>query len=281
MRFSRPRQSPLDFLPDGCQIDRVTMSESYAPDRLMLVALTQLPMVNAGDDLASLILDGIRANRMDLLDHDVLVVAQKIVSKAEGRILALNDVEPSPDAIRTAQIVRKDPRLVEVILRESTRVVRQAPDVLIVEHRLGFVMANAGVDQSNCKPGHVVLLPENPDRSASELAHAIHEATGRRVAVIVNDSIGRPWRNGAAGHALGVAGMVPVIDLRGTKDLSERPLQVTEVAVADEIAAAASLLMGQAREGKPVVLVRGFRNIGTDMANGPPLLRDRSLDLFR
>jgi coenzyme F420-0:L-glutamate ligase/coenzyme F420-1:gamma-L-glutamate ligase len=218
---------------------------------------------------------------MDLFDHDVLVVAQKIVSKAEGRILALGRVEPSPDAVRTALIVRKDPRLVEVILRESTRIVRQSPGVLIVEHRLGFVMANAGVDQSNCEHGCVVLLPENPDRSAAELAHALHSATGRRIAVIVNDSIGRPWRNGATGHALGVAGIVPVIDMRGMRDLSERALEVTEVAVADEIAAAASLLMGQAREGKPVVIVRGFGNLGTDVADGPPLLRDKSLDLFR
>lgn len=256
-------------------------TSSYAPDHLELLAPKNLPLVTSGDGLAGFVLDGLRSNRMTLQDDDVLVIAQKVVSKAEGRTLALDTIDPSAEARERAQIVQKDPRLVEAILRESVRVVRQAPGVLIVEHRLGFVMANAGVDQSNTQAGQIVLLPENPDRSAAQFSADIHRATGRHVAVIVSDSIGRAWRNGTVGHALGVAGLSPVLDLRGAADLFERPLQVTEVAIADEIAAAASLLMGQAREGKPVVIVRGFSNRQAMIAKGPGLVRDKEMDLFR
>ncbi|MGH8238051.1 MAG: coenzyme F420-0:L-glutamate ligase, partial [Steroidobacteraceae bacterium] len=256
-------------------------ASSYAPDHLELLAPKNLPLVKAGDALADFVLAGLRSNRMILQDGDVLVIAQKVVSKAEGRTIALESIVPSAEARERAQVVQKDPRLIEAILREAACVVRQAPGVLIVEHRLGFVMANAGVDQSNTQPGQIVLLPENPDHSAAHLANDIHRATGRQVAVIVSDSIGRAWRNGTVGHALGVAGLTPVLDLRGTADLFERPLQVTEVAIADEIAAAASLLMGQAREAKPVVIVRGFTNPQAMTGKGPGLLRDKALDLFR
>jgi len=257
------------------------VSASYAPDRLELLALPHFPLVKAGDDLAGLILACLRANQTSLMDGDVIVVAQKVVSKAEGRSVDLSSIVPSDDARERAGLVQKDPRLVEIVLGESTRVVRQAPGVLIVEHRLGFVMANAGVDQSNTRPGTAVLLPEDPDRSAAGMASAFHAATGRHIGVIVSDSIGRAWRNGTVGHALGVAGLTALLDLRGTKDLFERPLQVTEVAVADEIAAAASLLMGQASEGKPVVLVRGFLSAATAATTGRALIRPKSLDLFQ
>lgn len=254
---------------------------SYAPDRVELLALAHFPLVNARDDLAGLILACFAANQMSLMDGDVLVVAQKVVSRVEGRTVDLESIVPSAEAKERAAIVQKDPRLVEIVLRESTRVVRQAPGVLIVEQRLGFVMANAGVDQSNTQPGTAVLLPEDPDRSAANLVRSFHAATGRRIGVIVSDSIGRAWRNGTVGHALGVAGLTALLDLRGTKDLFQRALQVTEVAVADEIAAAASLLMGQAGEGKPVVLVRGFALAAADATTGRALIRDKTLDLFQ
>jgi coenzyme F420-0:L-glutamate ligase/coenzyme F420-1:gamma-L-glutamate ligase len=255
--------------------------DSYAPDRLELVALTGLPMVEAGQDVAALVLEGLASNDELLMDGDVVVVAQKVISKAEGRVIALADVEPGEEARRRAAETDKDPRLVELILRESNEVVRQDHGVMIVEHRSGLVLANAGVDQSNVPEGHAVLLPEDADASARALLEALHSATGKRLAVIIIDSIGRAWRNGTVGHAIGVAGLAPLLDLRATRDLFDRPLRVTEVALADEIAAAASALMGQASEGKPVVLVRGFSARRADQASAQTLLREKRLDLFR
>jgi len=254
---------------------------SYAPDRVEMVALTGFPLIESGDDLASLVAATLKSNDMTLLDDDVVVVAQKIVSKSEGRIVTLADVQPSAEARKRGLETDKDPALVQVILDESTAVVRQHHGVMIVEHRLGFVMANAGVDQSNSHAGQVILLPEDPDASAARLAAVLGELSGRRVGVIVSDSIGRAWRNGTVGHAIGVAGIKPLIDLRCTMDLFERPMQVTEVALADEIAAAASALMGQGAEAKPVVIVRGFTLAPEDGASVKSLLRPKDLDLFR
>jgi len=254
---------------------------SYAPDRVEMFALMGLPLIEPGDDLASLVAVALKSNDMTLMDDDVVVVAQKVVSKAEGRVVALADVKPSDEAERRAAETDKDPALVQVILDESNEVVRQHHGVIIVEHRLGFVMANAGVDQSNAHAGQVILLPDDPDASAARLAAALREFSGRRVGVIVSDSIGRAWRNGTVGHALGVAGFKPLIDLRQTMDLFERPMQVTEVALADEIAAAASPLMGQGAEAKPVVIVRGFSLLADESASVQALLRSRDLDLFR
>lgn len=254
---------------------------SYAPDRVEYFALIGLPLIEPGDDLASLVATALKSNDMTLMDDDIVVVAQKVVSKAEGRIVTLADVKPSEEARVRAAETDKDPALVEVILQESNEVVRQHHGVIIVEHRLGFVMANAGVDQSNSNSGEVILLPEDPDASAARLAAALGEISGRHVGVIVSDSIGRAWRNGTVGHALGVAGMQSLIDLRQTMDLFERPMQVTEVALADEIAAGASALMGQGAEAKPVVIVRGFPPIPDDVASVQTLLRCKDLDLFR
>jgi coenzyme F420-0:L-glutamate ligase/coenzyme F420-1:gamma-L-glutamate ligase len=254
---------------------------SYAPDRVELIALKGIPLVAPGDDLAQLIAAACESNNIKLRDDDVVVVAQKIVSKAEGRVVQLADVEPSQEAIQRAGETEKDAALMQLILDESNEVVRQHHKVLIVEHRLGFVMANAGLDQSNASEGQAILLPEDPDASAAGLLSALSAHFGSSVSVIISDSIGRAWRNGTVGHAIGIAGMQPLLDLRDTPDMFGRPMQVTEVAIADEIAAAASALMGQGDEAKPVVVVRGFSAMPDPDASIQALIRDKDLDLFR
>jgi coenzyme F420-0:L-glutamate ligase/coenzyme F420-1:gamma-L-glutamate ligase len=215
---------------------------------------------------------------------DVLVFAQKVVSKAEGRRIELSSVTPSAGAHTLAQMVRKDPRLVELVLRESRRVVRAAPDVLIVEHRLGLIMANAGIDQSNVgDPGgaeSALLLPDNPDESAARLRQRIGELTGCEPGVVISDSFGRPWRIGTTGVAIGCAGVASTLDLRGEPDLFGRELKVTVVGHADELAAAASLVMGQAAEARPIILVRGLAQHGAHQP-AAALLRPAAQDLFR
>ena len=250
------------------------------PQRLALLAIPGLPMVQPGDDLATLIAD--RAG--PLRDRDVLVIAQKIVSKAEGRSIDLATVIPSPRAVELAAEVGKDPRLVEVILSESTRVVRSRPNLLIMQHRLGFVMANAGVDHSNVAPtdgiDRALLLPVDPDGSAERLRAALEARCGVRLAVIISDSFGRPWRRGTVGVAIGAAGLPALIDMRGKPDLFGRTLEVTVIGLADEIAAAAGLLQGQAAEAQPVVVVRGLSWTAPD-APVNELVRPPEEDLFR
>ncbi len=252
--------------------------------RLEIVALPGLPMVRPGDDLAALIAAALARGDLALRAGDVLVVAQKIVSKAEGRMVALADVTPSARAEEIGAAIQKDPRLVELILSESVRVVRQHPGLLIVQHRLGFVMANAGVDQSNVGPQdgvpRALLLPEDPDASAAALRRELATRTGVEIGVIVNDSFGRAWRRGTAGIAIGVAGLPALVDRRGQPDLFGRTLEVTVIGFADEIAAAASLLMGQADEGCPVVLVRGL-TWPQEEGRAAELLRAPEEDLFR
>jgi coenzyme F420-0:L-glutamate ligase / coenzyme F420-1:gamma-L-glutamate ligase len=253
-------------------------------DRLELTALRGVPMVQAGDDLPTLITAAFERSAIALLAGDVIVIAQKIVSKAEGRRVNLATLEPSPRAVTLAAEIEKDPRLVEAVLSESTRIVRQRPGVLITEHRLGFVMANAGIDRSNVGPPEgseeVLLLPRNPDASAERIRRALSARYGCEVAVIVSDSFGRAWRNGTVGVAIGVAGLPALLDRRGAADLFGRPLQVTTIGFADEIAAAASLLMGQAAEGRPVVLVRGLA-WSEPASSVQALIRTKEEDLFR
>ncbi|MGB7973538.1 MAG: coenzyme F420-0:L-glutamate ligase [Roseiarcus sp.] len=251
---------------------------------LEVIALNGLPLVEAGDDLVKLIASGLKLNGLERRAQDVLVVAQKIISKAEGRMVDLATIRPSAQAIALATEVDKDPRLVEVILSESVRVVRARRNVLIVEHRLGFIMANAGVDQSNVGPGdgarRVLLLPENPDRSAATLRRGLAAATGVDLAVVINDSFGRPWRQGTAGVAIGAAGLPALIDLRGRPDLFGRTLEVSVIGFADEIAAAASLVMGQADEAAPVTLIRGLRWSAPE-STAASIVRAPNEDLFR
>jgi coenzyme F420-0:L-glutamate ligase/coenzyme F420-1:gamma-L-glutamate ligase len=237
-------------------------------------------MVQAGDDIATQIVSALGAGKLHLEDNDVLVVAQKIVSKAEGRLIHLDQVEPSAEAERRASETEKDPRLVELILRESVTVVRQERNLLITENKLGIVMANAGIDQSNIEAGCALLLPEDPDQSAAILRAALKSELDVDVGVVIADSIGRAWRRGIIGHAIGVAGVEAVIDMRDTHDLHGRELRVTEIALADEIAAAGTLLMGQAQEGVPVVIVRGFSGF-ENATSAQDLIRPKDLDLFR
>ena len=249
-----------------------------------LIAISGLPMVGPGDDLAHLCLTALEAEGLSLENDDIVVVAQKIVSKAEGRFVRLSEVAPSARACELAALVNKDPRLVEVILSESTDVIRHKPDVLIVEHKLGYIMANAGIDQSNVEAEdgeeRVLLLPRDPDATCAALKARFNERSGADVGVIINDSAGRAWRMGTLGFALGVAGLPALYDQVGRTDLYGRPLRVTEIAFADEIAAAASLVMGQAAEGRPVVIVRGLSWDGA-ASDATALLRPRSEDLFR
>jgi coenzyme F420-0:L-glutamate ligase/coenzyme F420-1:gamma-L-glutamate ligase len=250
---------------------------------VQLIPLTSIPQVLPGDDLADLVAKALSGAEIELMDGDVLVVAQKIFSKAEGRSVRLSTVTPSAQAQRLAAEVDKDPRLVELILQESRSVVRAVRTVLIVEHRLGFIMANAGIDQSNVdhRQGETaLLLPEDPDASCERLRAALEHRYGTSLAVVMNDSFGRPWRNGVAGVCIGAAGLPALLDRRGCTDLFGRPLQGTEIAVGDEVAAAASLLMGQADEGVPAVLLRGLRVRGPQRP-ASALIRSRECDLFR
>ena len=252
--------------------------------QLSITALSNIPLVHPGDDLPDIICNGLSDSELALQDGDILVLAQKIVSKSEGRYAALSSVTPSTKAIELAEEVDKDSRLVELILSESTDIVRIRKGVLIVEHNLGIVMANAGIDASNVEPlegeasgevaQQVLLLPKDPDESCNSLRNVLHEKMGVDVAVIINDSVGRAWRNGTVGMAIGTAGIDALLDLNG------RPLQATQVGLADELAAAASIVMGQADEGRPVVHIRGYA-VQTAGGNAQDLIRAQEQDLFR
>jgi len=248
--------------------------------RLELFAPAGFPRVRPGHALDASVLAVLERNHLALHDGDMLVLAQKIVSKAEGRYMPLAQVEPSRAAQDLAQQCGKDARLVELILRESERVVRCAPGVLIVRHRLGFVHANAGIDHSNIERGdeQVLLLPQDPDASAARLRASIAKATGIHIGVLIIDSFGRSWRLGTCGVCIGSAGVEVIADRRGQPDLFGRVLEVTELAVADELAAAASLLMGGAAEATPLVLARGLTAAGTGQASD--LIRPVAEDLF-
>jgi coenzyme F420-0:L-glutamate ligase/coenzyme F420-1:gamma-L-glutamate ligase len=252
--------------------------------RMMLTALAGIPTVMPGDDLAVLMVEACKRSDVALEDGDIIVLAQKIVSKTEGRSIDLRNVVPSPRALELAAVTEKDPRVVELILRESTSVLRCRPGVIIVEHRSGLVMANAGIDASNVAGGEgddrVLLLPEDADRSASALRETLRARFGRDIGVVVNDSFGRAWRNGTVGIAIGVAGPPGLWDMRGLPDRNGRVLRATEVGVADELAAAASLLMGQGSEGLPAVHVRGFP-LAFRTGSVKELIRSRDIDLFR
>jgi coenzyme F420-0:L-glutamate ligase/coenzyme F420-1:gamma-L-glutamate ligase len=252
-------------------------------DTLTLTALPGVPQIEAGADLCDAILGGLARARHELQAGDVVVLAQKIVSKAEGRLVMLSTVTPSPAARELAAAGDKDPRVAELILAESAEVVRVRPGVVIVAHRLGFVMANAGIDHSNIggvDDDRVLLLPEDPDASSARIREGLLARTGVDVGVLIIDSIGRAWRNGTVGQALGLSGLPGLLDLKGRPDLHGRALQTSELGLADELASAASLVMGQADEGRPIVLARGLpyaRREGT----AQELVRPKEKDMFR
>jgi coenzyme F420-0:L-glutamate ligase/coenzyme F420-1:gamma-L-glutamate ligase len=250
---------------------------------ISLIAVPELPAIRAGDDLARILGDALEAAALRPRAQDVLVVTHKIVSKAEGRYVSLAEVTPSPRACELAAVTGKDAALVEVILSESRAVLRFRPGLIITEHRLGMVLANAGVDQSNV-PHHdeprVLLLPKDPDGSSAALRAALEQRFRVALGVVVSDSVGRAWRNGVVGLAIGAAGLPALLDLRGRRDLEGRALKVTQVGLADQIAAAAQLLMGEADEGRPAVLVRGC-TWQDPPAPAAALIRERDEDLFR
>ncbi len=253
---------------------------------MILTALTGLPLVQTGDNIAELIQNELRRLQIKLESGDVFVIAQKIISKSEGRLVNLTQVTPSKEAIELAGRVQKDARFVELILRESRSVLRTRPGTLIVEHKLGFICANAGIDHSNVQgpwgnpDDWVLLLPENPDLSASQIRHELEQAEGVRLGVIIIDSHGRAWRMGIVGATIGLSGVPGLVDLRGVPDLFGYELRITQVAAADELAAGASLLMGQAAEKSPVVHVHGFPYPLREASLGE-LIRPQNEDLFR
>lgn len=250
---------------------------------LSLHALINVPHIEPGHDLASVVIDAAAHNDLAIEDGDIIVLAQKIVSKSENRYFDLRGVDPSPEALRLAGICKKDPRLVDLILGESVAVLRCVPNVIVVRHRLGFVLANAGIDQSNLPDNiagdRVLLLPVDPDSSADKIRVSLAEKCGRKVCVAIIDSFGRAWRIGTTGACIGASGFRPVRDMRGGRDLYGRTLQSTIIGIGDELAAAASLVMGQAAEGTPIVLVKGLPMSG-EGGTARDLVRPVQEDLF-
>jgi coenzyme F420-0:L-glutamate ligase / coenzyme F420-1:gamma-L-glutamate ligase len=244
-----------------------------------ITGIEGIPEIQPGDDLSKLIADATRFQGVELADGDVLIVTQKAVSKSEGRSVDLDEVEPSPLAIELAANWEKDARHVEVVLRESKRIVRMDHGVIICETRHGFVCANAGVDASNVPGGRLMLLPVDPDASARRIRDGIRSATGRDVAVIVSDTFGRPWRSGYTEVAIGVAGMLPILDYVGKIDTAGRELRATWICIADELASAAELVTGKVNR-VPVALIRGYAFPKGDGA-ASEMVRQAELDMFR
>jgi len=257
--------------------------------KLELIAVPGVPVVEAGDDLPAIVASALARAHLELRDGDVVVVASKVVSRSEGRFVDLRTVTPSARAQEVGAQIGKDPRLVELILSESLQISRSAPGVLIVRHRLGFVSANAGIDASNAVPKDAardtgpwaLLLPVNPDASAARSRSALHHASGAQIGVVISDSFGRPFRLGTVGAAIGVAGMPALWDRRGEQDLFGRTLEFTITALADQVAAAADLVAGQAAEGRAVVVVRGLAfSAGDREHSASELLRPADQDLY-
>lgn len=251
-------------------------------NQVVLTALPNIPLVKSGDDVTRLILNGLRDANIELCDGDVIVIASKIVSKAEGRVVRLSDVKPSARALELADVTGKDAREIELMLQESSVVVRTRKDLIVTRHRLGFVSANAGIDHSNVQEGaadFVLLLPLDPDTSAAKIREQVGRETGKQVAVVIADSHGRPHRMGTIGIAIGCAGLPALEDWRGRQDLFGYELKHTDIGLADMLASAATLLLGQAREATPIVHVRGATWRG-EPNNAWTLVRPREMDLF-
>lgn len=252
------------------------------PAPITYQALDGFPHVQPGDDLAQQILDCLTANGLSLAPGDVVACAQKIVSKAEGRYARLEGIVPGPEAEGWARRTGKDPRLVQITLDQANYVLRYRPNLLVVEHKLGMVMANAGIDQSNIDGAgeQVLLLPEDPDRSAESLAVGLEKLTGVKPAVLITDSVGRAWRIGTAGIAIGAAGIRCVDDIRGDQDMMGRELKVSIVGHGDQLASAACVAMGEGAEGTPVVLIRGLP-VEPEPLPAAALVRPAGDDMFR
>jgi coenzyme F420-0:L-glutamate ligase/coenzyme F420-1:gamma-L-glutamate ligase len=251
--------------------------------KIILSTLPNIPLVNPGDNLASLIAGSVQQTELTLSNNDIVVIAQKIVSKAEGCFVDLTKVTPSTQALELAELTGKPAALIEVILWDTAEIIRAKKDLLIVEHLLGFISANAGIDHSNVssEPNIVLRLPQNPDMSAQAIRQDLEKLLGVKPPVLIIDSHGRTWRYGTVGVVIGLSGIAPVENLQGEIDLFGYQLQHTEVGLTDQVAAAASLLMGQAGEGCPVVVVRGASFVVDEQAKSTDVLRPKEMDLFR
>ena len=256
------------------------MNNLNAVSEITLTAIQNIPEINPGDEIASIINQCIEAQECSLKNNDVLVIAQKIISKSEDRFVDLKTVKPSEKALKISKEVDKDPRL---ILQESNHIVRASKGILVVEHKLGHILANAGIDRSNVgrTDDHVLLLPKNPDESAKNVKNYFEHNSKIKIGVLITDSIGRAWRLGTTGHALGSSGIKTLIDMRGSEfDRDGRLLETTVIGVADQIASASTLLMGESSEGTPVVIVRGL-DLCDDSDTVNDLIRPKEEDLFR
>lgn len=250
---------------------------------VQIIGLRDFPLINPGDDIASLIVEAARSLRVRLAHGDIIVIGHKVISKSEGRTVRLSEVKPSPRAFRLARISRKDPRLVQLILNESKRVIKVSPGILLVEAKQGVVCLNAGIDKSNVQGRDAYcLLPREPDRSAKRIARRIQTLAGEKVRTIITDTYSRPFRVGQCEFAIGISGLDPFVDYRGTRDLFGRVLKFKRVSIADEIASAAELVMGQGDEGVPVAIVKGVgRAHGASSTARSRLMIQRRKDLFQ
>ncbi|MEK9649413.1 MAG: coenzyme F420-0:L-glutamate ligase [Gammaproteobacteria bacterium] len=247
------------------------------------MGLKDFPLVFPGDSIPELIIAAVKSSKKKIQDGDIFAIAQKIVSKSENRYRFLTDYSPSKEAKEIAKKIGKDERFVEAVLQESNKVVRYRKNVLIVEHKLGFIHANAGIDRSNIDQSNerILLLPLNPDNSANKIRLSLKRYFKADVGVIITDTMGRPFRNGIVGFAIGASNINSIRDERGKKDLFGNELKVTQIGIADELAAAASLVMGQADQSMPVVLIRGHQTIKNEISNAQVLIREEEEDLFR
>ncbi|WP_414469658.1 coenzyme F420-0:L-glutamate ligase [Methanobacterium sp. ACI-7] len=251
---------------------------------IRVIGIEGIPLVKEGDDIASLILNAIKKENIEIENNDVIVIAETIISKAEGNKIDLQSIQPSLKAIEIAEKTGKEPQIVESIINESNEIIAVGPDFIISETKHGFVCANAGIDESNVENGIATPIPENPDKSAQIIREKILNAIGKEVVIIISDTQGRAFREGAIGTAVGISGMNPLWDRKGEKDLYGRQLQTTSIAVADELSSAASILMGQADEGIPVVLIKGISYVNDlkDInATSKDIIRPKKYDVFR
>jgi len=251
---------------------------------IKIIGLKDIPLIKKGDDLSQLILKAAEIQDIQLDDEDILVIAETAVAKAEGHLIHLKNVKPSQRAMEIAELTGKDAELVEAIIQESEEIIKVGPDFIISETKHGFVCANAGIDESNVDKGQATPIPVNPDNSAQEIREKLEYSTGKSIAVIISDTQGRAFREGAIGTAIGISGMLPLWDRCGEVDLYDKELKTTSIAVADELSSAASLVMGQANEGIPVVIIRGvnyFQKLREESATIKPLIRPKKYDVFR
>ncbi len=249
-----------------------------------LIGIENIPMIGPGDDVGKIIIKTAESEGLEIMDHDVFVVAETVVSKAEGNLINLDSINVSSKALEISEKTSKNPKVVQTIIDESVEIIKVGPNFIISETKHGFICANAGIDESNVESGFLKPIPLNSDESAALIRTTIEAATGKKVAVILSDTQGRPFREGAVGVAIGISGMNPLWNRQGEKDLYDRKLETTTIGVADELASAASIVMGQADEGLPVVIVRGVEyaeKLRSTTSNIKPILRPKKFDVFR